>query len=387
MSRGGKPAGWFKEARGAERMRQSWDRARDAGLSDSDLAVLGGVFRQTIGFSKLDDEITLPELASAVGRWNRPVEGDARTSEQIQRARDRKTERIGQALRRLAAVGAIEYTPGRGGRRSVIALPAVDDRPNPHAARGVGNEANPHAARGVDDVQPPRGAGVNPHAARPPTPTRRGPQPPQRAGGRQMETDGPDRDRSGLPRASDHVDRLTDRLSAAVTVDAPPRTRAVIQPVIELLAAHLDPVTVEHLIADATIDGDMSDPRELTAHAWFALDGTPDLEAVMADRRWAINDRPDTAEIAIITAYTTGEPWPSHLDEAGAVAAHWSTHAVPLHIRAEALDAALAEGVTRPAHVDRIARRIRRDLDGQAHPALPTQPRRSAAERAHEGAE
>lgn len=181
MARGKpKKAGWFTAERGGERMRQSFHRAsHSTGITDSDLAVLAAVFSLTVGHSKLDDEPTLPQIATELGRWERPTPDDPRTPEQIEKARGKKTDRVGASLQKLAAVGSIVYEPGRGGRRSYIALPPVDDADSqPPATRGVGDveqdrdrSSQPPAARGVGGT---RDGTLNP--------PRRGPQPPARRG-------------------------------------------------------------------------------------------------------------------------------------------------------------------------------------------------------------
>lgn len=189
-----KPTGWFTIARGGERIRQAWTRAVDAGASDSDLVVLGAVFVHTVGWSKLDDSTTLTGLAITLGRWDdsTPDEGEEARQE---RNRQRVKDRLGQSLRRLADMGAVEYEPGRGGRRSRISLPPLDDL-QPHDPRGERVESQPHEERGVRETSTPRGAVVNPtgdgrqpHSARSSTP--------RPAVGTTDRTDGSDRTQSG----------------------------------------------------------------------------------------------------------------------------------------------------------------------------------------------
>jgi hypothetical protein len=403
----------FADARGAERMRQSFGRAIAAGVSPGDLNVLHAVHVETTGRSKVTNQITLATIAFALHRLE-PVESEDDLEPRELHRRASVKERIGKSLARLADVGAIEYEPGRGGRLSRITLPAVDDADPTNTTRRRGVDTDPKTTRadGVGAPSTPRGQSVNTTRRRASTPrdgvrqhhARKSPTP-RGDGGTTDETDGPDRDRSGLIGESAHArdgngtrpaagkpgavdaantNRLTNRLSAAVTGDRP-RTQLAIRPVIELLADHLEPKLIDQLVSDATNDGPLDHPGELLAHVWFALDGTPALDAITADPRWAITDHPEGADIALATAHTTRERWPHHLDEAITVADHWNTHDVPHAIRDEAIDTAITEGVTRPAHLDRIAQRIRRDLDGQPHPKLPTQPRRSAAERAEGG--
>ena len=171
MGRRERPKSQFERERGAERMRQSWARAR--GLNDSDKAVLGTVHVLCIGWSKTNDTPTLAAVASELGRWERPQDDDPRSKLQIERARTRVTDRIGQSLQRLHNAGAVIYRPGRGGRRSAIELPEMaDDQSQPHDPRGVDRRGDsistprvasvnptdrvrqPHAARGVRPIEP-----------------------------------------------------------------------------------------------------------------------------------------------------------------------------------------------------------------------------------------
>lgn len=332
-------AGTFTDARGAERMRQSFARAIAAGVTDGDLNVLHAVHVETIGRSKITNTTTSAHIAYALGRLERiDNEDDLEPAEY--RRRKRVKDRVGAALKRLAYVGAITYEAGRGSRFSVIGLPEMDDA-KPTSARGLGN---------TDDEAPsPRDDVPQAHADEVPKPTPPRPPSPRGDVDLQIETDGADRRRSGLVRE--------------IVQEAPDRSPASAGPVdawSELVRLHL---AARHLAADVTPDT----ATAILAHLAMSDDHPPDHRTL-------------TLTIAAATARHTDADPITHLDEADMVAAHLTEHYDRDLITATILatyhdpDEPGAHIIRRPSALVQIARHIADDRLPYGHEAPPFKP-------------
>lgn len=124
----------------APRARQSYRRAIHGGATLAERAVLAAVHHFLVTWSRVDDRLSLGQVAVAAGLY----EGPARDCPK------RTQQHVANRLRRLQELGAISYEPSRGGRQaSLIGLPPVDSQPHPHEV------GQPHPSEvGLEDVQP-----------------------------------------------------------------------------------------------------------------------------------------------------------------------------------------------------------------------------------------
>lgn len=98
-------------------MRHSITMARNA--TPAERVVLSAVHHWTLSYSRISDRVSLGQLAVTAGLWDGPAADCPK----------KVTRRIGQRLRRLAELGAVEYEPGGGahGRGYVSTVAVVLD--------------------------------------------------------------------------------------------------------------------------------------------------------------------------------------------------------------------------------------------------------------------
>jgi hypothetical protein len=144
-------------------MRQSHDRAKAAGCTLAEMRVLFAVHYWLGTYSKLDDRVSLGQLAVTAGMWT------GATKELPHAIRKRVSER----LRALEAAGALIYTPGGRGHGVVssIAVPSVEDVPGVHPGPpNIGVHPGPPNGDLGGSAVSTRGSTPGPHGGAPRTP-------------------------------------------------------------------------------------------------------------------------------------------------------------------------------------------------------------------------
>ena len=133
-------AGGLSYAEAGRAMRHSQALARSA--TPAEKVILAAVHNWTLSYSKATDRVSLGQLAITAGMWDEAAKDCPRAI----------TRRVGQRLRRLAELGAIDYEPGGGdhGRGYIstvsVTLDPVDRKGDP--------EQHPSDEKGDADEDP-----------------------------------------------------------------------------------------------------------------------------------------------------------------------------------------------------------------------------------------
>lgn len=115
-------------------------------LGETDLRVLLAVHSLTCNWSRLSDRQSLSQIAKAAGLD--AIDDPNLSGEDRRKKQHANVERrVSRSLRRLAAVGAITYTPARGrGHLSEIGIPAA--KGDPRVTLLGGEKVTPGAKKG-----------------------------------------------------------------------------------------------------------------------------------------------------------------------------------------------------------------------------------------------
>lgn len=334
----------------APALRASFDRARDGGATRGEKVTLAAVHHLLGTYQRLEDRISLGQIAMAEGSWGGPEElPDGTTS----KCPERITNPIGKRLKRLGELGAVEYEPATYWRRwAVIRLPRAGE---------IGHETKPGGLV-PDDAGPSRSDRQDQAVATtPPVRTK-----PDRASNGSGPSPAACLPRSS-PRSSDRggrterapadVGSLAARLSAASTTDALDDREA--ERASQLVLDHLPAAAVDEALEEVLAAGSLSRPaRFLSALEFVLAESHPaELERLHGDARFRVLCR---AGLALEIADACPGDWRAHAADADVVAAHLEEH-LPGDLLDEVRAIVRSEGLTRPRLALRTARELAED--------------------------